>query len=109
MGNSRGDDSRWQRIPKIIPGREIQITRKRVFGPRGPEDRAEIGLNSVTFAVSSEHSAFVEALFEQIDGKRTLLEISRNFASHGITTSETQFRELIHSLLNQYCVITLAD
>lgn len=109
MWNSRGNGSWWQLIPKIIPAREIQLIRKRVFGERGPEDRTEIGLNSVTFAVSSEHTAFVEALFEQIDGKRTLLEISRNFASQEITTSETQFRELIHSLLNQYCVITLAD
>jgi hypothetical protein len=102
------DDGSWRRrIPRIIPGREIQIIRKRVFGPSSPEDRIEIGLNAVSFSVSSEHTAFVETLFDQIDGKHTLLEILNNLASQGISLSETEFRELIHSLLNQYCVISL--
>src|SRR5437773_2174247 len=103
------DDSWWQRIPRIIPGREIQIIQKRVFGPRGIENVAEIGLNAFSFSVSEELTAFVEALFCHIDGKHTLREISNRLASQGISLSEMEFRELIHSLLNQYCVISLEN
>ena len=100
-------DSWWQLIPKIIPGREIQIIRKRVLGPGGIEDRTEIGLNAVSFGVSGEHTTFVEALFGQMDGKHTLQEILHNLVEQGIPMSNTQFRELIHGLRNQYCVISL--
>ena len=102
-------ESWWQRIPKIIPGREIQIIQKRVFGPRGTEDLVEIGLNAVSFSVSAEHTAFVEALFGQFDGQRTLQEILNSLASQGLPLSQMEFRELIHCLLNQYCVISLDD
>ena len=97
----------WQRVPAIIPGREIQIIQKRLFGPRGTEDRIEIGMNSVSFSVSAEHIAFVEALFGQIDGTRTLRQIWNGLTSQGIPLSETGFRELVHSLLTQYCIISL--
>jgi SAM-dependent methyltransferase len=103
----QGAESWWQLIPRIIPGREIQIIRKRVFGPAGTEDRTEIGLNSVSFRVATEHTAFVEALFGEIDGKHTLGAIWSNLALQGISMSEAQFRELIHCLLHQYCVISL--
>jgi hypothetical protein len=103
----QGAESWWQMIPRIIPGREIQIIRKRVFGPAGTEDRTEIGLNSVSFRVATEHTAFVEALFGEIDGKHTLGAIWSNLALQGISMSEAQFRELIHCLLHQYCVISL--
>jgi len=103
------DECWWQRVPRIIPGREIQIIQKRVFGTRGIEDLVEIGLNAVNFSVSTEHTAFVEALFGQFDGKRTLREILNSLASQGLPLSEIEFRELIHCLLNQYCVISLDD
>jgi SAM-dependent methyltransferase len=102
-------DSWWERVPAIIPGREIQIIRKRVFGPRNPEDRVEIGMNAVSFVVSPEHTAFVEALFGQIDGKHTLRAILDGLISQGMPLSEMEFRELIHCLLNQYCVMSLND
>ena len=59
--------------------------------------------------VSLLEKAFVEALFCHIDGKHTLREISNRLASQGISLSEMEFRELIHSLLNQYCVISLEN
>jgi SAM-dependent methyltransferase len=101
------NDSWWRLVPRIIPGRDIQIIRKRVCGPEGIHDRTEIGLNAVSFGVSEEHTAFVEALFSRINGKHTLHEILHALLEQGISMSGAQFRELIHSLLNQYCVITL--
>ena len=101
------DPSWWQLIPEIIPGREVQFIQKRLFGPSGPEERTEIGLNAVTFSVSSEHIAFAQALFSHIDGKHKLRDILDSLISQGIAMSEDQFRELVYCLLNQYCVIGL--
>ena len=97
----------WQLIPRIVPGRDIQIIQKRLFGLAGMEERTEIGLNAVTFNVSSEHTAFAQALFTHIDGKHTLRAILNSLVSQGIAMSESQFRELVYCLLNQYCVISL--
>jgi SAM-dependent methyltransferase/uncharacterized protein YbaR (Trm112 family) len=105
--NRDDESSWWQLVPRIVPGREIQIVRKRVLGPCGTEDRIEIGLNSVSFSISSEQTAFVETLFGPIDGKHTLLQIFDTLASQDAPISKTEFRELIRSLLKQYCVITL--
>jgi SAM-dependent methyltransferase len=105
--NRHDEASWWQLVPRIVPGREIHILRKRVFGPGGREDRIEIGLNSVSFSISGEHTAFVDALFGPIDGQHTLRQIFGILAAQGIVISETDFRELIYSLLRQYCVITL--
>jgi SAM-dependent methyltransferase len=107
--NRRDEASWWQLVPRIVPGREIQIIRKQVFGPGGRDDRIEIGLNSVSFGISGEHTAFVEALFGQIDGQHTLRQVFGILASQGIAVSETEFRELVYSLLKQYCVITLSS
>ena len=101
------EDSWWQHVPKIIPGREIQISRKRTFGPGGTQDSIELGLNAVSFSVSDDHLAFIEALFGSIDGKHTLREILTKLVSKGIPISETEFRELIYCLLNEYCLINL--
>lgn len=101
------EDRWWQHIPKIIPGREIQISRKRTFGPGGTQDSIEIGLNAVNFSVSSDHLTFIEALFGNLDGKHTLREILARLVSEGIPISETEFRELIYCLLNEYCLINL--
>lgn len=100
-------DSWWQLVPEIIPGREIQVLRKRVFAPGGAKDGIEIAVNAVNFSISGEHTAFVETLFGQFDGERTLLEILNNLVAQGIAMRDTEFRELIHCLLNQYCVISL--
>jgi hypothetical protein len=101
------DPSWWQLIPRIIPGREIQLIHKKAFGPDGTEEHTEIGLNAVTFSVTREHTAFVQALFSHIDGKHSLRDILNSLISQGIAMSETEFRELIYCLLNQYCVISL--
>jgi SAM-dependent methyltransferase len=101
------DDDWWRRVPRIVPGKEIQIIRKRVFGPVGMENHVEIALNAVSLSVSAEHTALAEALFSHIDGKHTLLEILCNLEAQGMAMSQTQFRELIYCLLNQYCVIRL--
>jgi SAM-dependent methyltransferase len=101
------DDSWWEHIPKIIRGREIQIIQKKILGPEGIREQMEIGLNAVNFGVSREHTAFAEVIFSHIDGKHTLRDIQNHLASQGITMSETEFRELIYCLLNQYCVISL--
>jgi hypothetical protein len=63
----------------------------------------------VSFSVSAEHTALAEALFGHIDGKHTLLEILHSLEDQGIVMSQTQFRELIYCLLNQYCVTSLDD
>jgi SAM-dependent methyltransferase len=97
----------WKCIPKIIPGREIQIIQKRVFGPCGARNVTEIGLNTVNFTVSAEHTALVEMLFGQFDGIHTLREVFNGLASQGMTMTEMEFRELVHCLLKQYCVISL--
>lgn len=100
-------DSWWQLVPRIIPGREIRVIQQRTFGPGGTQESVEIGLRTESFAVSPEHTAFADALFGHIDGKHTLREIFSNLGSHGIEMSQSQFRELIYCLLNQYCVISL--
>jgi len=64
-------------------------------------------LNQVSFSVSSDHLTFIEALFGNVDGKHTLREILTRLGSEGIPISETEFRELIYCLLNEYCLITL--
>ena len=103
-------DKSWQQcVPKIIPGREIQIIQKRVFGPRGTRNVTEIGLNAVNFTVSAEHTALVEMLFRQIDGKHTLREVFNGLASQGMTMTGMEFRELVHCLLKQYCVISVDE
>lgn len=61
----------------------------------------------VSLTVSGEHTALADALFSHIDGKHTLLEILRSLEGQGMAMSQTQFRELIYCLLNQYCVIRL--
>ncbi|HEV2989106.1 MAG TPA: methyltransferase domain-containing protein [Candidatus Angelobacter sp.] len=103
----RGQGEWWQYVPKIIPGREVQIIQKRVFGPHGTENVVEIGLNEVRFRVAAEHTAFVEMLFGQITGKHTLREVFNGLLSNGLSLTEMEFRELVYCLLNQYCVITL--
>src|SRR5207244_8197778 len=85
------EKSWWQRAPKIIPGREIQIIQKRVFGPRGTRNVTEIGLNAVNFTVSAEHTALVEMLFGQIDGNHTLREVFNGLALQGMTMTEMEF------------------
>ena len=105
--DQRDGDSWWQLVPRIIPGREIRVIQQRTFGPGGTEESVEIGLRAESFAVSPEHTAFAEALFGHIDGKHTLREMFSNLLSHGIEMSQSQFRELIYCLLNQYCVISL--
>lgn len=101
------EDGWWELIPTIIPGREIQVIRKRTFSPGGTQDSIEIGLNSVNFSVSKEHLTFIEALFGNVDGRHTLQEILTKLVSEGIPVSEAEFRELIYCLLNEYCLIKL--
>jgi len=103
----RDSDEWWQRVPRVVPGREVQIILRRVFAPDGVEEREEIGLANASFPVAREHVAFVEALFGQIDGKRTAGEIFARLTAGGVPFSEMQFRELLQYLAHHLSLLWL--
>lgn len=106
---ARGDAAWWKRVPHVVPGREVQIIRKRVFAPTGVADRLEVGGNSTSFPVSADDVAFVEVFFGQIDGKRTVREIFGELTSYGVPLTEAQFRELMYILAERHGVLRLDD
>ena len=100
-----GNDEWWRQIPRVAPGKEIQIIHRQVLASNSTTDATELKIARTV--VPQESMALVEGLFRQIDGKRRLRDVWNELTSRAMEISEVQFCELIQYLANERQVLHL--
>jgi len=99
------NDEWWRQIPRVAPGKEIQIIHRQVLASNSATDATELKIARTV--VPQQSMALVEGLFRQIDGKRTLRDVWNELTSRAMEISEVQFCELIQYLANERQVLHL--
>lgn len=103
------DEAWWGSVPKPMPGRVVQLVRRRTFDPRGARDCIEISVASgVAANVPPAVAGVVERLFDAIDGVRSLQEIHQLLIARGLALSTEDLRQLFLYLTRHYGAVDLS-
>jgi SAM-dependent methyltransferase len=101
------DDVWWRHVPRVVPGMDVQIVRKRVFSSAGPAQTVEFQVNQMSASFPPRSMDLLESLFCQIDGKRTLREALNGLALQGVVVGDGAFREMVQHFRRELGVLTL--
>jgi len=91
-------DAWWRQVPRLDSGKEVQIVHRHQLTSNGAMDITELKLDKIF--VPQPAVALLEALFRQIDAKRTLGDIWVDLKSR-VLINESQFFEVIQYLANE--------
>lgn len=103
---STGEGS-WNRIPTLLPGRQVHLVRRTAYTHPDRSQRMEIGVGKRVAPVSPESLSIVDALLSETDGRHTAREIFNRLTAAGWTMSAGEFLELLACLCWHHGVLDM--
>lgn len=109
-GRMRSDrTTAWAQIPSVVRDREVAFLYKKCFSVGGVENTFELRIMNMSVPMKQDHVRLAEALFQCIDGKRTLREIWHILGDGGDDISEQDFLDLIRCLNIDHYLLDIGE
>lgn len=102
-------DRAWHQVPRLVKVRDVAVVQKKRYGVNGLENIDGVEMMGGFLPVAREFMPIVNALFDGIDGKRTVRELWHGVRDQGVDLSSQDFMELICCLNGEYFVLELYD
>ncbi len=91
----RHDKDWWNRVPVLAPGREVRFVRDSAVAVVGSPEHVEICIGDGIVRVPPNLAGLVDALWNQIDGKRSAEEIFTALQSDCVQLDAGEFCEVL--------------
>lgn len=102
-------DRAWHQVPRLVKFRDIAVVQNKRYGVIGLENIDGVEMMGGFLPVTREFVPTVNALFDGIDGKRTVRELWQRVRDQGVCLSRQDFIELIYCLNSDYFVLEMYD
>jgi len=100
-------DEVWNQIPRLVRSREVAIVEKKIFSVDLHEYVTGIQVMDAFIPMDQDFLLIISALFEGVDGKRTVNQLRNYMMEQGITMPSQDFLDLIYCLNVEFYLLTL--
>ncbi|MGH8497995.1 MAG: class I SAM-dependent methyltransferase [Methylococcales bacterium] len=103
-----GDRAIWDRIPRLVAGRQVSINSRKTFSTGDLDESSEIKVVGVSLPTMDSYAKVVEMVLSGVDGQRSLGNVYKQVEPTGAFRDEDEFIEFIHALAVSYYIIDIS-
>lgn len=103
------DSFLWDRIPKVIKGREVALVQNKRFSPEGVVEEWEISVAGHRVPISEQSGSLLGKLLSHVDGTRSVRELWKVLDADNCGLGEQEFLELVRCLNIDHYVVEFVN